>query len=145
MIEKREFKTGLMSKEDFTVIKKQEVGTPTILEVIKSHFKNMYNSLHQKIKSLTVENINLKKANLDLQRENLKLTNENNKYKTLSITGEKKENYLDKIVSSYDKMEQMKARQLDTKEILETSKKEKDQEVKETTNVKRQNYGYELR
>ena len=61
MVEKREFKTGLMSKEDFTVVKKQEVGTPTILQVIKSHFKKMYNALHEKIKSLTVENINLKK------------------------------------------------------------------------------------
>jgi hypothetical protein len=42
-------------------------------------------------------------------------------------------------------MEQMKARQLDVKEILETSKKEKDQEeVKENTNTKRQYRGYEL-
>ncbi len=140
MIEKREFKTGLMSKEDFTVIKKQEVGTPTILEVMKSHFKKMYNTLHQKIKSLTVENINLKKANLDLKIENLKLTNEINKNKSLSLTGEK-ETALDKIVSNYDKM---KARQLDTKEILETSKKEKDQEeVKENTKPK-QHRGYEL-
>lgn len=142
-VEKREFKTGLMSKEDFTIIKKQEVGTPTILEMIKSHFKKMYNSLNEKIKSLTVENINLKKANLDLQRENLKLTNEINKQKSLSLTGE---THLDKIVNTFDKANQMKARQLDVKEILETSKKEKDQEeVKETTNTKRQNYGYELR
>ena len=145
MIEKREFKTGLMSKEDFTIIKKQEVGTPTILEVMKSHFKKMYNTLHQKIKSLTVENTNLKKANLDLKIENLKLTNEINKNKSLSITGEKKETALDKIVSNFDKMEQMKARQLDTKEILQGSKKEKDQEeVKETTKPK-QHRGYELR
>lgn len=141
MIEKREFKTGFMSSEDFTVIKKQEVGTPTILEVIKSHFKKMYNALHEKIKSLTVENINLKKANLDLKIENLKLTNEINKNKSLSLTGEK-ETALDKIVSNYDKM---KARELDTKEILQGSKKEKDQEeVKETTNTKRQYRGYEL-
>ena len=44
-------------------------------------------------------------------------------------------------------MEQMKARQLDTKEILETSKKEKDQEQekpKETTIPKKQYRGYEL-
>ena len=144
MIEKREFKTGLMSKEDFTVIKKQEVGTPTILEVMKSHFKKMYNSLHQKIKSLTVDNINLKKANLDLQIENLKLQTEINKNKSLSLTGE---DHLKKIVSNYDKTEQMKARQLDTKEILETSKKEKDQEQekpKETTIPKKQYRGYEL-
>lgn len=145
MIEKREFKTGFMSSEDFTIIKKQEVGTPTILEVMKSHFKKMYNTLHQKIKSLTVENINLKKANLDLKIENLKLTNEINKNKSLSLTGE---DHLKKIVSNYDKMEQMKAKQLDVKEILETSKKEKDQEQekpKENVNTKRQNYGYELR
>ena len=141
MIEKREFKTGLMSKEDFTVIKKQEVGTPTILEVIKSHFKKMYQSMSEKIKSLTFDNINLKKANLDLKIENLKLTNEINKNKSLSLTGEK-ETALDKIVSNYDKM---KARQLDTKEILETSKKEKDQEeVKENTKPKQQYRGYEL-
>ena len=145
MIEKREFKTGLMSKEDFTVIKKQEVGTPTILEVMKSHFKKMYNSLQEKIRLLTFDNANLKKANLDLQKENLKLTAEIIKNKSLSLTGEKKEDHLDKIVSNYDKM---KARQLDTKEILETSKKEKDQEQekpKENVNTKRQNYGYELR
>ena len=80
--------------------------------------------------------------NLDLKIENLKLTNEIKKNKSLSLTGEKKEDHLDKIVSNYDKM---KARQLDTKEILETSKKEKDQEeVKETTNTKRQYRGYEL-
>jgi hypothetical protein len=138
MIEKREFKTGLMSKEDFTIIKKQEVGTPTILEVIKSHFKKMYNSLNEKIRLLTSENANLKKANLDLRVENLKLTNENNKYKTLSITGEKKENYLDKVkrINENEKI------------FKEQMKKEKDQEQekpKENINTKTQNYGYELR
>jgi hypothetical protein len=137
-IEKREFKTGLMSKEDFTIIKKQEVGTPTILEVIKSHFKKMYNSLNEKIRLLTSENANLKKANLDLRVENLKLTNENNKYKTLSITGEKKENYLDKVkrINENEKI------------FKEQMKKEKDQEQekpKENINTKTQNYGYELR
>ena len=150
MIEKREFKTGLMSKEDFTIIKKQEVGTPTILQVIKSHFKKVYNALHEKIKSLTVENINLKNENLVLKIENLKLTNEINKNKSLSLTGEK-ETALDKIVSNFDKM---KARQLDTKEILETSKKEKDleqekpkakEEVKENAKPKQQYRVYELR
>lgn len=148
-IEKREFKTGLMSKEDFTIIKKQEVGTPTILEMIKSHFKKMYQSMSEKIKSLTFDNSKLRSENTDLKIENLKLTNEINKNKSLSLTGEdKKENHLEKIVSNYDKMEQMKARQLDVKEILETSKKEKDQEQekpKENINTKRQNYGYELR
>ena len=67
------------------------------------------------------------------------------KIKTLSLTGEK-ETALDKIVSNYDKMEQMKARQLDVKEILETSKKEKDQEQpKEEIKPKQQYRGYELR
>lgn len=142
MIEKREFKTGLMSKEDFTIIKKQEVGTPTILEVIKSHFKKMYQSMSEKIKSLTLDNFKLRSENLDLKKENLKLITEVNKYKTLSLTGEKKETALDKIVSNYDKM---KARELDTKEILQGSKKEKDQEeVKETTKPKQQYRGYEL-
>jgi hypothetical protein len=105
----------------------------------------MYNSLNEKIRLLTSENANLKKANLDLKIENLKLTNEINKNKSLSLTGE---DHLKKIVSNYDKMEQMKAKQLDVKEILETSKKEKDQEQekpKENVNTKRQNYGYELR
>ena len=109
---------------------------------MKSHFKKMYKAMSEKIRLLTFENANLKKANLDLKIENLKLTNEINKNKSLSLTGEKKETALDKIVSNYDKM---KARELDTKEILETSKKEKDQEeVKETTNTKRQYRGYEL-
>lgn len=146
MIEKREFKTGLMSKEDFTIIKKQEVGTPTILEVMKSHFKKMYQSMSEKIKSLTLDNANLKKANLDLKIENLKLTNEINKYKTLSLTGEKKETALDKIVSNYDKMEQMKAKQLDVKEILQGSKKDLEEEKpKEKEEIKpKQHRGYEL-
>ena len=40
----------------------------------------------------------------------------------------------------------MKARELDTKEILQGSKKEKDQEeVKENTKPKQQYRGYELR
>lgn len=136
-IEKREFKTGFMSSEDFTIIKKQKVGTPTILEVIKSHFKNMYNSLHQKIKSLTVENINLKKANLDLQIENLKLTNENNKDKTLSLTGtgEKKENLFERVKKINE----------NEKILKEQIKPKEKEEVKENTNAKRQNYGYELR
>lgn len=144
MIEKREFKTGLMSKEDFTIIKKQEVGTPTILEVMKSHFKKMYQSMSEKIKSLTLDNSKLRSENTDLKRENLKLTTEINKYKTLSLTGE---DHLKKIVSNYDKMEQMKTRQLDVKEILQGSKKEKDQEQekpKENINTKKQYRGYEL-
>lgn len=135
MIEKREFKTGLMSKEDFTIIKKQEAGNPTILEMIKSHFKKMYNSLNEKIRLLTSENANLKKANLELQRENLKLQTDINKYKTLSITGEKKENLFDKVkrINENEKI------------FKEEMKKEKIQEeVKETVNTKRQNYGYEL-
>ena len=138
-IEKREFKTGLMSKEDFTIIKKQEVGTPTILEVIKSHFKKMYNSLHEKIKSLTVENINLKKANLDLKIENLKLTNEINKNKSLSLTGEteKKENLFEKVkrINENEKL------------FKEQMKKEKDQEqpkAKEEIKPKQQYRGYQL-
>ena len=137
MIEKREFKTGLMSKEDFTIIKKQEVGTPTILEVMKSHFKKMYNSLQEKIRLLTFDNANLKKANLELQRENLKLTADINKYKTLSITGtgEKKENLFERV------------RKINENEKIfkEEMKKEKIQEeVKENTIPKKQNYGYEL-
>lgn len=108
MIEKREFKTGLMSKEDFTVIKKQEVGTPTILEVIKSHFKKMYQSMSEKIKSLTFDNTKLRNENLDLKIENLKLTNEINKNKSLSLTGEteKKETHLEKKENLFK--EQMK-------------------------------------
>ena len=142
MIEKREFKTGLMSKEDFTIIKKQEVGTPTILEVMKAHFKKMYQSMSEKIKSLTFDNSKLRSENTDLKRENLKLTNEINKNKSLSLTGE---DHLKNIVSNFDKLEQMKVRQPDTKEILETSKKEKDQEeVKENTKPKQQYRGYEL-
>ena len=144
MIEKREFKTGLMSKEDFTVIKKQEVGTPTILEVIKSHFKKMYQSMSEKIKSLTFDNSKLRSENTDLKIENLKLTTDINKIKTLSLTGE---DHLKNIVSNYDKMEQMKAKQLDVKEILQGSKKDLEQEkpkAKEEIKPK-QHRGYELR
>lgn len=136
-IEKREFKTGLMSKEDFTIIKKQEVGTPTILEVIKSHFKKMYNSLNEKIRLLTSENANLKKANLDLRVENLKLTNEINQKKTLSITGEDKKENLFERVKKINETEKILKEQIKPKEKIQ-------EEVKETTNTKRQNYGYEL-
>lgn len=139
MIEKREFKTGLMSKEDFTIIKKQEVGTPTILEVMKSHFKKMYNSLQEKIRLLTFDNSKLRSENTDLKRENLKLTTEINKYKTLSLTGE---DHLKKIVNNFEKGEQIKARDLELKEILKP--KEKVQEVKENTIPKKQYRGYEL-
>ena len=82
--------------------------------------------------------------NLDLKRENLKLTNEINKNKSLSLTGE---DHLKNIVSNYDKMEQMKAKQLDVKEILQGSKKDLEQEkpkAKEEIKPK-QNRGYELR
>ncbi len=143
MIEKREFKTGLMSKEDFTVVKKIEVGKPNILEVMKAHFKKMYQSMSEKIKSLTFDNSKLRSENTDLKRENLKLTTEINKYKTLSLTGEKKETALDKIVSNYDKM---KAKELDLKEILQGSKKDLEQEkpkAKEEIKPK-QHRGYEL-
>ena len=132
-----------MSKEDFTIIKKQEVGTPTILEVMKAHFKKMYQSMSEKIKSLTFDNSKLRSENTDLKIENLKLTNEINKNKSLSLTGEK-ETALDKIVSNYDKM---KAKELDLKEILQGSKKDLEQEkpkAKEEIKPK-QNRGYELR
>ena len=95
---------------------------------------------------LCIPLLDTNRNNGDLQKENLKLTAEIIKNKSLSLTGEKKEDHLDKIVSNYDKM---KARQLDTKEILETSKKEKDLEqekpkAKEEIKPK-QNRGYELR
>lgn len=135
-IEKREFKTGLMSKEEFTIIKKQEVGTPTILEMIKSHFKKMYQSMSEKINSLTSENANLKKANLELQSENLKLQTDINKMKTLSITGtgEKKENLFEKV-----------KRINENEKIFKEQMKKEKEEVKENVNTKTQNYGYELR
>ena len=129
-----------MSKEEFTIIKKQEVGTPTILEVMKAHFKKMYQSMSEKIKSLTLDNIKLRNENLDLKRENLKLTTEINKNKSLSLTGE---DHLKKIVSNYDKTEQMKARELKLTEIIKPKEKVQE-EVKETTNTKRQYRGYEL-
>ncbi len=126
-IEKREFKTGLMSKEDFTVIKKQEVGTPTILEVIKSHFKKMYQSMSEKIKSLTSENANLKKANLDLQIENLKLTADINKIKTLSLTGtgEKKENIFERV-KKINENEKILKEQIKPKEKIQEQEKPKE-------------------
>ena len=128
-----------MSKEDFTIIKKQEVGTPTILEVMKSHFKKMYNSLQEKIRLLTFDNSKLRSENTDLKRENLKLQTEINKIKTLSLTGE---DHLKKIVNNFEKGEQIKARDLELKEILKP--KEKVQEVKENTIPKKQYRGYEL-
>ena len=147
MIEKREFKTGLLKSEDFLVVKKIEVGKPTILEVMKAHFKKMYNSLNEKIKSLTLDNFKLRSENLDLKKENLKLITEVNKYKTLSLTGEekKKESPLDKIVAEYEKSKLEK--KPTSKEIFErvdqmSELAKKDQEQ---TKPKQQNRGYELR
>ncbi len=139
-IEKREFKTGLMSKEEFTIIKKQEVGTPTILEVMKSHFKKMYQSMSEKIKSLTFDNAKLRNENLDLKIENLKLTNEIKKNKTLSLTGEteKKENLFEKVkrINENEKI---------FKEEMKKEKIQEQEKPKENVNTKKQNYGYELR
>ena len=88
----------------------------------------MYNSLHQKIKSLTVENINLKKANLDLRVENLKLTNENKKYKTLSITGEDKKENIFERVKKINENEKILKEQLKPKENINVQEQEKPKE-----------------
>ena len=100
----------------------------------------MYNSLHQKIKSLTVENINLKKANLDLQIENLKLTNENNKDKTLSLTGtgEKKENHSTKE-NLFEKVKRINENEKIFKEQLKPK-----ENIQEQEKPKEKYRGYEL-
>ena len=138
---KQEFKTQEITLENIGLFQRTKMKITSLLETIKNQALRIAGLK----KENQILNSELNSERLKSQVLEIKVLGLENKIKTLSFTGEK-ENHLDKIVSNYDKMEQMKARQLDVKEILETSKKEKDQEeVKETTNTKRQNYGYELR
>ena len=78
----------------------------------------------------------------------IKVLNLENKNKTLSLTGEKKETHLDKIVNTFDKANQTKARDLELKEILKPKEevKEAQDNLKEMLEKsKKQNRGYELR
>ena len=146
-------KTGLLKSEDkelhiinepnslFKGIQKAFLNQFNVIyELAKEKAKEFYKDI---IKSKDTEISELKEKNKELLNSNFNKDKKIERLeKSLSLTGEKKETALDKIVSNYDKM---KARQLDTKEILETSKKEKDQEeVKENTNTKKQYRGYEL-
>ena len=108
------------------------VGVPTscFLIIVKSSF-DINPVLNSELKSEKLKN----------QVLEIKVLNLENKQKNLSLAGE---THLDKIVSNYDKMEQMKARDLKLTEIIKPKEKVQE-EVKENTNAKRQNYGYELR
>jgi hypothetical protein len=137
---KQEFKTQEITLENIGLFKRTQMKITSLLETIKNQALRIA-GLKKENQLLNSE---LKSERLKNQVLEIKVLNLENKNKTLSITGEKKETALDKIVSNFDKMEQMKARELDTKEILQGSKKEKDQEeVKETTKPK-QHRGYEL-
>ena len=103
--------------------------------------------MSEKIRLLTFDNSKLRSENTDLKRENLKLTTEINKYKTLSLTGE---DHLKKIVNTFDKANQTKARDLELKEILKPKPKEELKEAQDNLKEmleksKKQNRGYELR
>ena len=138
---KQEFKSQEITLENIGLFKRTQMKIMNLLETIKNQALRIAGLK----KENQILNSELKSERLKNQVLEIKVLNLENKNKSLSLTGEKKEDHLDKIVSNYDKM---KARQLDTKEILETSKKEKDQEQekpKENVNTKRQNYGYELR
>ena len=118
------------------------VAKPSLILKLLNALQNCLNVWQYNLKRIGVLVLILKYIRSSNSK---KLTNEINKNKSLSFTGEK-EDHLKNIVSNYDKMEQMKARQLDVKEILQGSKKEKDQEeVKEEIKPKQQNRGYELR
>ena len=135
---KQEFKTQEITLENIGLFKRTQMKITSLLETIKNQALRIA-GLKKQNQILDSE---LKSERLKNQVLEIKVLGLENRIQTLSLTGEKKEDHLDKIVSNYDKM---KARQLDTKEILETSKKEKDQEeVKENTKPKQQYRGYEL-
>ena len=128
---KQEFKTQEITLENIGLFKRTQIKIMNLLETIKNQALRIAGlKKENQLLNSELKNEKLKNQSLEIKVIGLEI-----KIKTLSLTGEKKETALDKIVSNFDK-----------KEILETSKKEKDQEeVKENTNTKRQNYGYELR
>lgn len=134
---KQEFKTQEITLENIGLFKRTQMKIMNLLETIKNQALRIA-GLKKENQLLNSE---LKNEKLKNQGLEIKVLGLENKLKTLSLTGEKKETALDKIVSNFDKMEQMKARQLDTKEILETSKKEKAQEQEKPKEKYR---GYEL-
>ena len=148
-------KKGLLGKSYEVKLKEEFSHSPnveslTLFMRVKKKLTNAYDI----IKAQAIKILNLETENKSLKKENDKLSRElreaeleikelsKEEFKHYPLNSEKKETALDKIVSNYDKM---KARELDTKEILQGSKKEKDQEeVKETTKPKQQYRGYEL-
>ena len=138
---KQEFKSQEITLENIGLFQRTKMKITSLLETIKNQALRIA-GLKKENQLLNSE---LKSERLKSQGLEIKVLGLENKIKTLSLTGEKKETHLDKIVNTFDKANQMKARQLDVKEILETSKKEKDQEeVKENTKPKQQYRGYEL-
>lgn len=134
---KQEFKSQEITLENIGLFKRTQMKITSLLETIKNQALRIAGLK----KENQILNSELKNEKLKNQVLEIKVLGLENRIKSLSLTGEK-ETALDKRVSNHDKM---KARQLDTKEILETSKKEKDQEeVKENTKPKQQYRGYEL-
>ena len=136
---KQEFKTQEITLENIGLFKRTQMKITSLLETIKNQALRIA-GLKKENQLLNSE---LKSERLKNQALEIKVLGLEIKVKTLSLTGEKKETALDKIVSNYDKM---KARELDTKEILQGSKKDLEQEkpkAKEEIKPK-QHRGYEL-
>ena len=131
---KQEFKTQEITLENIGLFKRTQMKITSLLETIKNQALRIA-GLKKENQLLNTE---LNSERLKNQALEIKVLNLENKQKTLSLTGE---THLDKIVSNFDKSEQIKARELKLTEIIKPKEKE---EVKETTNTKKQYRGYEL-
>ena len=143
---KQEFKSQEITLENIGLFKRTQMKITSLLETIKNQALRIA-GLKKENQLLNSE---LNSERLKNQALEIKVLNLENKNKTLSLTGEKKETHLDKIVNTFDKANQMKARDLELKEILKPKPKEEVKEAQDNLKEmleksKKQNHGYELR
>ena len=136
---RQEFKSQEITLENIGLFQRTKMKITNLLETIKNQALRIA-GLKKENQLLNSE---LKRERLKSQGLEIKVLGLENKIKTLSLTGEKKETHLDKIVNTFDKANQIKARDLNLTEIIKPKDKAQE-EVKENTIPKKQNYGYEL-
>jgi hypothetical protein len=137
---KQEFKTQEITLENIGLFKRTQMKITNLLETIKNQALRIAGLKKEK----EILNSELKSERLKNQGLEIKVLGLEIKLKTLSLTGEK-ENHLEKIVNTFDKANQIKARDLNLTEIIKPKEKVQEEEKpKENINTKRQNTGYEL-
>lgn len=138
---KQEFKTQEITLENIGLFQRTKMKITNLLETIKNQALRIA-GLKKENQLLNSE---LKSERLKSQGLEIKVLGLENRIKTLSLTGEKKETHLDKIVNTFDKANQIKARDLNLTEIIKPKEKDQEQEKpKENINTKKQYRGYEL-